>query len=71
MGVQKHGRVWVLKGATVEVGPHGTGNSGMVEECWEREEGVLLECLVWMKHLGGPWEDRGRCYGHQQGLLGV
>lgn len=64
------GWAWVLQGVTAEEGPRETGSSGLVEACWVREEGGHLECLV-LRNLAGPWEDQGRCYGNQQGLLAV
>lgn len=69
--VQTLGWVWVLQEVTVEVGPHVMVSSGVVEVYWVREEGGLLECLVWMRNWGGPLEDQGHCYGHQQGPPGV
>lgn len=66
------GWVWVLQGVTADAGPRDqTGSPGLVEVCWVREEGALLECLVWMRDSAGPWEDRGRCYGNRRGLPGV
>lgn len=40
---QKPGWAWVLRGTTVEAGPHETGSSGVGEVCLAREEGGLLE----------------------------
>lgn len=66
-----HGPASVLWGVMVEVGPHEMGRTEQVEVCWVREEEHLLESLAWMENLGGPWEDQGHCYGHQQGFLEV
>lgn len=63
--------VWDLQGPLVEGVLHGSGSSGLVEGCWVQEEERLLECLVWMRNLGGPWGVQVRCYGEQPGLLGV
>lgn len=71
MKVQKAGWAWVPQGMTVEVDPHESGNFGLVEVCWVREEGGLLESLVWMRNWADPWEDQVRCHGHQQRLLGI
>lgn len=68
--IQRHGLAWVLMGVMVAMGPH-EAKTEQVEVCWAREEGHLLESLAWMGNLGGPWEDQGRCLGHQQGILGV
>lgn len=65
------GPALVLRGVMVEVGPHETGRTEQVEVRWVWEEEHLLESLAWMENLGGPWEDQGHCYGHQQGLLEV
>lgn len=71
MEVREQSQVWVLRGLVVEGGLHEIGSSGLVEGCWALEEGGLLECLVWLSDLVGPWGDQGHCYGDHLGLLGV
>lgn len=51
--VRCHDQALVLQVEMVEGGPHETSGSGVVWVCWVPEEGVHLECLVWMRNLDG------------------